>query len=499
VLVLGIVLRFVCQSDLWADEVLSVNIARLPLDTIPDALRQDGAPPLYYVLLHGWIRIFGSGGTAVRALSGVAGALTLIPMWFIGRRLDDRRRRLALAPTDAGNVVAWSALLLLALSPFAIRYSTEARMYSLVMLFVALGYLAVVRALERPSLVRLAAVALLTGLLLYTHYWAFSLVAVVAVVLVVIAVRNAGGRRAAIATLAAVAVGGLTFLPWLPNFLYQLQHTGTPWGAPVSPFGSWAATFSSFGGNAHPAGWMMLGLVLLGVFAVAIAGDGRHVVLDLLTQRGVRVEAAIAFGTVALGLLVGRLTGTTFEGRYASVAFPLFVAVGAFGLLAFGDPRVRTGVLIVALTLGAWGGISNVGRQRTQAYQLVPIIRDQALPGDLVVFCPDVIGTDVVGRLRSDVETTSFPNRTSSARVDWVDYADHVRRVRPTRFAADLDRQAGDHTIWFVYTDNGTPADGRCVEVADELSVLRPNRTHPLEPDPYFFEHQGLYRYPAPT
>ena len=51
--------------------------------------------------------------------------------------------------------------------------------------------------------------------------------------------------------------------------------------------------------------------------------------------------------------------------------------------------------VVVALALGAWGGVSNVGRQRTQAYQLVPIIRDQAAPGDLVVFCPDAIGTDV--------------------------------------------------------------------------------------------------------
>src|SRR3954471_20661140 len=78
VLALGVVLRFVCQSDLWADEVLSVNIAKLPLDRIPHALRHDGAPPLYYLLLHVWMRVFGSGTTAVLALSGVAGTLTLV-------------------------------------------------------------------------------------------------------------------------------------------------------------------------------------------------------------------------------------------------------------------------------------------------------------------------------------------------------------------------------------------------------------------------------------
>ena len=57
----GIVLRFLARSDLWFDEALTVDIAKLPLDQLRSALLRDGAPPLYYVLLHGWIRVFGSG------------------------------------------------------------------------------------------------------------------------------------------------------------------------------------------------------------------------------------------------------------------------------------------------------------------------------------------------------------------------------------------------------------------------------------------------------
>src|SRR5664279_1068814 len=50
VILIGIGLRFFARSDLWADEVLSVSIARLPLSQLREALKHDGAPPLYYLL-----------------------------------------------------------------------------------------------------------------------------------------------------------------------------------------------------------------------------------------------------------------------------------------------------------------------------------------------------------------------------------------------------------------------------------------------------------------
>src|SRR5258708_20353088 len=52
VVLVGIGLRFFARSDLWADEVLTVNISGLPLSQLRGALKQDGPPPLYYLLLH---------------------------------------------------------------------------------------------------------------------------------------------------------------------------------------------------------------------------------------------------------------------------------------------------------------------------------------------------------------------------------------------------------------------------------------------------------------
>ncbi len=109
ILVAGLVLRFWTRSDLWLDEALTVNIAARPLHQLPTLLRRDGAPPLYYVLLHFWMGVFGSSDLAVRSLSGVIGVATVPLAWLAGRRLG-------------GRTVGWAAMLLVATSPFAVRY-----------------------------------------------------------------------------------------------------------------------------------------------------------------------------------------------------------------------------------------------------------------------------------------------------------------------------------------------------------------------------------------
>lgn len=499
VLGVGIALRFFARSDLWADEVLSVNIAQLPLSDLEAALRRDGSPPLYYALLHFWMRLFGTGNDAVRALSGVFGVLALIPAWFVGRRLDWRRARAGLQQPDA-RPIAWTLTLLLAASPFAIRYATEARMYSLVILLVFVGYLALARALERPSWGRLLVVAVVTGLLLYTHYWSFALLAVVGVWLLWRAVRGEPEqRRPAAWAIGAIAVGTLSFLPWYSVFRDQAEHTGTPWGGMVSPVASIAEAFKAFGGNTHVVGWAVLLMVVLAVFAHAV--DRRHLLLDLWTQPGVRTEAGLAMAILALGLVLARVTGTTFEGRYAAIMFPLFLAAAAFGITVFSSRTVRYSVLALLLIGGFWGGASNALRNRTQAFEIAsPIIHD-AKPNDLVVYCPDSIGTDVSRLLRDDVREIGLPGFRSPGRIDWRDYSKRVDDIRPIDAMSRIVKLAGDdHNIWLVYTSGAQPVQTKCGVIADALVLYRPIRFRVVEPDPFFFEHQGLYRYlPAPA
>jgi hypothetical protein len=490
VVAVGVVLRFWTRSELWLDEALSVNIAELKLGSMLEALRSDGHPPLYYLLLHGWIGLFGDGDVAVRSLSGVLSVATLPLAWFAGRRY-------------AGTVGATAALVLLATSPFAVRYATEARMYSLVMLLVLGGWLAVRRAVERPTTPRLALVALVSGLLLLTHYWAFYLLAVAALYFLWSGWRAGAGprRERALRVVGALAAGGILFLPWLPGFLSQMSSTGTPWGRPARPADVVMWSLGDFGGGAQYGEALLLGLATALLAVVALLArpiDGHRIELDLRTRPKARPEAIVLAGTLAMGVVAGFATGSAFASRYASMVFPLLLLLAALGVAVFVRPGVRRGILAVLVVVGLVFCGRNVVVQRTQAGQLASTIAADAQPGDVVAFCPDQLGPAVSRLLPEGLETVTFPSLTGPERVDWVDYAERMAAGDPAEFARDVDRRAGGSTIWFVFATGYRTLDRKCERAAIELQLLRGVREELVESG-LQFEHGYLSRYPAPA
>src|SRR5207342_1082390 len=111
------------------------------------------------------------------------------------------------------------------------------------------GLIVVPRALEQTTLGRLACVSLVTAALVYTQYWAFYLVGIVGATMLLAAWRHAARRREYLMVAGAIAVGLLLFIPWLPTFLSQRAHTGTPWGVAVLPGLPIGMTFLGFAGG----------------------------------------------------------------------------------------------------------------------------------------------------------------------------------------------------------------------------------------------------------
>jgi uncharacterized membrane protein len=459
-LVAALVLRFWTVSDLWLDEALTVDIARQPIHELPYYLRRDGAPPLFYLLLHFWMGLFGTSDLAVRSLSGVFGVATVPLTWLAGKRLG-------------GTKVALAATLLVASSPFAVRYDTEARMYSLVALLTVLGFLALDRALRSPRPGNLVAVAAVTGLLLYTHYWSLYLLASTMVWLLFEAWRGRPEwRHGARSGLVAMVVGCLTFLPWLPIFVFQSRHTGTPWSTPAT-FAAMVNAVASFAGGSTSQGralaLVFFALVGLGLFGAAT--DRRHILLDIRTRPRGRPLAVVVLGTLAAAIVGGLATNSAFDARYASVVFIPMILMVALGLSVFLDRRVRVGILGVAVVLGLAASVPDVTTNRTQGGQVASAIARTGRPGDVVAYCPDQLGPAVNRLLPPDrYAQVTFPRGTGPEFIDWIDYAAAVGAASPVVFAQHLEHlAAGGHQIFMVWEPGYETFGLKCEGIVETL------------------------------
>ncbi|MGD9316678.1 MAG: glycosyltransferase family 39 protein, partial [Anaerolineae bacterium] len=161
ILLLAFGLRFygLDAQSLWNDEGSSVALAQRDLGAIARAAAGDIHPPLYYWLLSGWVRFFGTSEAAVRALSALLGVVLVALTYALGRRL-------------MGRWVGLAAAVLAAIHPFQVYYSQEARMYMLLAVLTAGAVLALVHLVEgsRSTLAGWVALVLLEVAGLYTHY-----------------------------------------------------------------------------------------------------------------------------------------------------------------------------------------------------------------------------------------------------------------------------------------------------------------------------------------
>src|ERR687898_2770701 len=231
---------------------------------------------------HAWMSVFGEGDGAVRALSGIFAVAALPLTWIAGRRI-------------AGPSGARWALAVAAVSPYLIRYATETRMYSMVMLLVLAGYLVLTDALDEPRPAPLAALTLISGLLLLTHYWSFYLLGAVGLMLAFRWWRSPLQRAATARVLLAVAGGSVLFLPWLGGFLYQSRNTGTPWGEPYRPTAIVQATLSDLGGGILTESSLaaLVVALFLALALFAARSGGREITLDVRTVPIVRRELIV--------------------------------------------------------------------------------------------------------------------------------------------------------------------------------------------------------------
>jgi mannosyltransferase len=125
-------------QSLWYDEGFSVYLSSMTLGEITARTAYDIHPPFYYFLLHFWIPIFGSAEFSLRFPSLIFGVLTVPLIYAAGNRF-------------LGRTAGLLAAALIAISPLLLWYSQEARMYTLVTFLCLLSTYLLIRIMSRQG------------------------------------------------------------------------------------------------------------------------------------------------------------------------------------------------------------------------------------------------------------------------------------------------------------------------------------------------------------
>lgn len=340
----------------WVDEAFTIHLLGQDFGGMLDQVAEtESTPPLYYALAWLWSQVSGVGELGLRSLSALAGTVTVGLAWMLGRWV-------------AGPRAALTAGALVAVNPFLLWFSTEARAYALATALATGALVALVRLLapdagggehagdavrdapperERPDGRRLAIWAALAAGALLTHYATAFVIGAQAVVLL-----SRRGTRAAWAAVAAVAAVGAALVPLAVaqrnnGFAQTFDEVGTPLMERLAQIPKQFA----IGYDApleNVAGGVAIVLLLLGV------------VLVLLSEPELRQRALVPLTIGVAGIVAPIVVAVTgldvVSSRYLLPALPPLLVAAAAGFIA--GTRSPLGPALVAGVAAGWLAVS---------------------------------------------------------------------------------------------------------------------------------------------
>ena len=381
---------------LWLDEGLSAAIAGFdPIRVLEAAWSTPtpGAIAFYYEVLHVWA-IGGHSEFVLRSLSVACSVASVPIVYLLAVRLADSR-------------AAMIAAALIAVSPFVVRYSQEARPYAMILLLSAAASLALLQAIERPSWQRWTAYALVAIAGLYTHntmVFVFLVHGFWTIFKVPLKSRDFLGPIFAFAAISAscLPLVGLLFVPpftWVPGMTLNWLHS---------------VSTSIAGGTGELLAFSAATVALGTVAAAYRLARGRGSSSQMLA-------VALGLAPVALEVAIS-VRRPMLEERYLMVALPGLAVVAGMGIGAIRWTGVRWAalgayVLLAAFALSTWyNGLPKEGWR-----EAVHVIGNEYRNGDVIVVLPEYCRLPfdyymVRDNQLADIATAGFPMRS------WGDY-----------------------------------------------------------------------------
>ena len=374
----GLALRLaqIGYQPLWRDEAFTALAVQRSWGSMLNVVRHDSAPPLFY-LLERVVAMVSTSPAALRVVPVLAGAAAIPIMAALGRRV-------------AGNNGGTWAAVIGALAPALVVSSLDARMYILATTLVLASTLCLLRALERPTLLRWALYLGLSILAVYTVYFAlFALLGQIIAVAILYG-RRRFGSAGIVAAVGIATVASLT--PWILAASAQLSHGAGGFWVPklsvVSLSGGLAQFFIGPPINRWVPGYGAFlvvegACIVAGLIGLAAVVSNRR----MFQASGAQTASLLALSaSVGVGaILIVSFWHPLEDGRYLGTAWaPLYPLVGAgFATLHWRRVAIGAAAVMAAMSLAAFVTSTNPDTPAA-----VAAIERSAGPHDLIAAYP---------------------------------------------------------------------------------------------------------------
>ncbi|MGK2962750.1 MAG: glycosyltransferase family 39 protein [Gemmatimonadaceae bacterium] len=421
------------RGGLWRDEALFLGVTGLPSwgEMLQFLRYHESHPPLFYGLTRLWMELAGTSDTAALIPPIVLGALLVPAIYAMGTSLFGVR---------CGLVAAT----LVTFVPSVNEDGSAVRPYALLtLLVVGSAYLLVV-AIDAGGWRRWAAYAFSMIALVYTHNWAWVVVAGMVASAAICAVRQASQRRRILlGVTTALLLAALAFLPWLGAFLEQSSvagHSGLPVRSVADlPWLAGYAVLAALNSTVLPpftggrallviplilAALILLGSSLLRASIPGGTGTGEPVKSSSV---GVTVFLVTPIVAISLAAIISPKTNL-LVGRCLSSLTPLILLLAAWATVRWimrPKERGRRLAMTAAISVTV-GGIYAAGlqglltRPRSNAREIVRSLESHRQPGDLVIIAPGWLVSSVNHYSTGAMKQVAFPDSGGTTLFDFA-------------------------------------------------------------------------------
>jgi len=383
IMVVAVVVRFydIGGESIWWDEGFSHRWATMPWrEVIRETSHEDYNPPLYYLMLNGWVHLFGDSEASMRVPSAISSAVAVFLTYLIARQLTSR---------NVGLFAAGA----MAVSSYQIVYAQQARAYGLLMMCVLGSMYCFLRLMRDWKPLLLAIYVLSTAAMFYTHVYGVFFFGVQGLALLAIWIRRAPTQFTIKRTIVVSLVLLVMLIPWIMFAISRGEAAETSFWIEFPTAKVVAGAFERLAGSIPLV--TALGLLCLLAACVLIFS------IRKLPQPSEAVDPINGFTKLgsltflftwfilphAVPLLVSYALHPIYYHRYTIPMAPAMYILAGIGLMALRPQPVR--IVVCLLVFGLMGSElfhELTKSDNTVAADLARYVDATAKPGDMLVF-----------------------------------------------------------------------------------------------------------------